>query len=66
MNGFGLYILILLALLAAATAALSRDSNSTQLTYSQVVDYLENGQITEFAVDDNVLRAKLKDGTEIA
>ena len=66
MKGFGLYILILLALLAAATAALSRDSNSTQLTYSQVVDYLENGQITEFAVDDNVLRAKLKDGTEIA
>ena len=64
MKGFGLYLLILLVLLAAATAALSQDTKSTQLAYSDVVDYFENGEITQFSVDDNVLHARLKDGTQ--
>ena len=65
MKGFGLYLLILLVLLAAATAALSQDTKSTQLAYSDVVDYFENGEITQFSVDDNVLHARLKDGTQV-
>ena len=64
MKGFGLYLLILLVLLAAATAALSQDTKSIQLAYSDVVDYFENGEITKFSVDDNVLHAQLKDGTQ--
>ncbi len=62
MKGFGLYLLILLVLLAAATAALSQDQKTPALTYSDVVEYFEDGEVTKFSVDDNVLHAELKSG----
>lgn len=62
MKGFGLYLLILLVLLAAATAALIQDQKTPALTYSDVVEYFEDGEVTKFSVDDNVLHAELKSG----
>ena len=62
MKGFGLYLLILLVLLAAATAALSQDQKTPALTYSDVVEYFEDGEVAKFSVDDNVLHAELKSG----
>ena len=60
MKGFGLYVLILLVLLAAATAALSREQKTTQVVYSDVLDYFNNEEVTEFSIDDNVLHATLQ------
>ena len=65
MKGFGLYVLILLVLLAAATAALSREQKTTQVVYSDVLDYFNNEEVTEFSIDDNVLHATLKNGQKI-
>jgi cell division protease FtsH len=62
MKGFGLYLLILLVLLAAATAALSQNSKTRQVIYSDVLTYFHNGEVMEFSVDDNVLHAKLRSG----
>ncbi|MDR3766029.1 MAG: ATP-dependent zinc metalloprotease FtsH [Butyricicoccus sp.] len=65
MKGFGLYVLILLVLLAAATAALSREQKTTQVVYSDVLNYFNNEEVTEFSIDDNVLHATLKNGRQI-
>ncbi|MGN1031533.1 MAG: ATP-dependent zinc metalloprotease FtsH [Butyricicoccaceae bacterium] len=63
-QGFGFYILILL-ILAATVVILMQSNPAKELTYSEVIDYFTNEQVTEFVTKDGVLNAKLKDGTTI-
>ena len=65
MKGFGLYILILLVLLAAATAALSQNQETEQVVYSDILDYFNNEEVSKFSIDDNVLSATLRSGEQI-
>ncbi len=63
-QGYGFYALIVLILVA--TVAILMQSNPTEkLAYSDVIDYFKNEQVTEFVTKDNVLTAKLKDGSTI-
>ena len=65
MKGFGIYLIILMLLLAVATAALTREQSAAKPKYSDVLDYFNNKQVAEFQIDDNVLKATLTDGSKI-
>lgn len=65
MKGFGIYLLVLMMFLAIATAALTRQQDAERLKYSDILDYFNDRQVAEFQIDDNVLKARLKDGTKI-
>ena len=65
MKGFGIYLIILMLLLAVATAALTREQDAAKPKYSDVLDYFNNKQVAEFQIDDNVLKATLTDGSKI-
>lgn len=66
MKGFGLYLLILLVLLAAVSVVLTQSQQTTApVTYGQVYDYFMDEQVNTYVIDDNVLTMKLKDGSVV-
>lgn len=59
MRGFGLYLIILLVLLAAASFVLGQNQQPDEVQYSDVLTYFYNEQVSEFIIDDNVLTARV-------
>ncbi len=62
LKGAGFYIGLLLVLVVVLTL-LSGRQTQTQVTYSDLIRYFENGQVQEFVVEDNVVSYALKDKT---
>ncbi|MGE4549563.1 MAG: ATP-dependent zinc metalloprotease FtsH [Intestinibacillus sp.] len=66
MKGFGLYLLILLVLLAAVSVVLTQSQQATTpVTYGQVYDYFDKKQVDSYVVNDNLLTMQMKDGSVV-
>ena len=52
MKGFGLYLIIILLLLAAVSYMLSMGAKSQEINYSDVVSLFEQEQVSEFEYND--------------
>ena len=63
MKGFGLYLLILVFLLAGVSYVLSQTSRTEPITYSDVFEYFVEGKIDRYTLDldDSVLAMLLRD-----
>lgn len=64
MKGFGLYLLILLVLLAAVSVVLTQSQQAaTPVTYGQVFDDFTQEKVDSYVVNDNLLTMQMKDGS---
>ena len=61
MKGFGLYLIIILLLLAAVSYMLSMGAKSQEINYSDVVSLFEQEQVSEFEYNDGTLTMRLQD-----
>lgn len=62
MKGFGLYLIILVCLLAGVSYVLTQTSQSDPLIYSDVYQYFEQGKVDAYTVgSDGVLTMHLRD-----
>ena len=52
-KGMGAYLAVLLLLMLLAVFIFTPTNNGNTLTYSQVLQYFENGQVSEFVIDCN-------------
>ena len=59
----GFYLIILLAFFAVAYF-FNTTGTSDKLKYSDVIKLFENGEVSEFKIDDTTLTYQLKDGTK--
>ncbi len=60
MKGFGLYLIILVFLLAGVSYVISQTQQSEPITYSDVFNYFIAGDVDEYQVDDSVLTMHLR------
>ena len=64
-KGMGAYLAVLLLLMLLAVFIFTPTNNGNTLTYSQVLQYFENGQVSEFVIDCNQGDLTMKvDGVE--
>ncbi len=66
MRGFGLYLIILVFLLAGVSYVVSQSQQAPELTYSDVYQLFRNGQVEVCSVESNVMYMKLIDGTTVS
>ncbi|MDO4270026.1 MAG: ATP-dependent zinc metalloprotease FtsH [Eubacteriales bacterium] len=64
MKGFGLYLIILVFLLAGVSYVVSQSQQAPALEYSDVYNHFKAGDVTEYSVESDTLYMKLKDGTQ--
>lgn len=62
MKGMGFYFLILIVLLLIATYALNQLQTETTVSFSQVYQYVEQGEASDILIKDGTLTMTLKDG----
>ena len=61
MKGFGLYLLILVFLLAGVSYVVSQTSRTEPITYLDVYKYFQEEKVDQFKVDGGTLTMHLKD-----
>ena len=61
MKGFGLYLIILVFLLAGVSYVISQTQQTEPITYSDVFTYFTEGKVDEYKIDDSVLTMHLRD-----
>ena len=61
MKGFGLYLIILVFLLAGVSYVVSQTQQTEQITYSDVFNYFNEGKVDEFTLEGGTLTMHLKD-----
>ncbi len=66
MRGFGLYLIILVFLLAGVSYVVSQSQQSPELTYSDVYQLFKDGEVKICSVESNVMYMKLKDGSSVS
>ncbi len=64
LRGIGIYLVILLILLAVVTLV-TKQQNLTSVKYSDIVKYFDTEQVESFLIDGNSLSLELKDKTVI-
>lgn len=65
MKGFGLYLIILVFLLAGVSYVISQTQQSEPVTYYDVYTYFTKGEVEEYKVDDSVITMRLKDNNRV-
>ena len=65
MKGFGLYLIILVLLLAGVSYVVSQTQRTESITYSDVYTYFTEGKVDQYKVDDSVLTMHLRDENRI-
>ena len=60
MKGFGLYLLILICLLAGVSYVVSQTQQTDSLSYDQVYNYFIDGDVDQYNVDGTTLTMHLK------
>lgn len=64
MKGFGLYLIILVLLLAGVSFVLSQTNTAPELQYSDVYQLFLDKKVAECSVESNVMNMTLTDGTK--
>ena len=62
MKGFGLYLIILVCLLAGVSYVVSQTQQTETLSYNQIYNYFMDGDVDQYDVDDTTLTMHLKKG----
>ncbi|MDY3618834.1 ATP-dependent zinc metalloprotease FtsH [Agathobaculum sp.] len=62
MKGFGLYMVILVFVLAGLSFVLSQSQKTDATTFDDVYRYFDSREVEEFKTENNVITLKLKDG----
>lgn len=65
MKGFGLYLIILVFLLAGVSYVISQTQQTEPITYMDVFNYFSEGDVDEYKVDDTVLTMHLRDENRV-
>lgn len=65
MKGFGLYLIILVFLLAGVSYVISQTQQTEPITYSDVFTYFTEGKVDQYKVDDTVLTMHLRDENRV-
>ena len=65
MKGFGLYLIILVLLLAGVSYVVSQTQRTEQITYSDVFEYFTEGKVDQYTIDDSVLTMHLRDENRV-
>ena len=65
MKGFGLYLIILVFLLAGVSYVISQTQQTEPVTYSDVFAYFSEGKVDEYKVDDSMLTMHLRDENRV-
>ena len=60
MKGFGLYLIILVFLLAGVSYVVSQTQQTETLSYNQIYNYFMDGDVDQYDVDDTTLTMHLK------
>ena len=60
MKGFGLYLIILVCLLAGVSYVVSQTQQTETLSYNQIYNYFMDGDVDQYDVDDTTLTMQLK------
>ena len=55
MKGFGLYLIILVCLLAGVSYVVSQTQQTETLSYNQIYNYFMDGDVDQYDVDDTTL-----------
>ena len=61
MKGFGLYLIILVFLLAGVSYVISQTQQTEPVTYFDVFTYFTEGKVDQYKVDDTVLTMHLRE-----
>ena len=56
MKGFGLYLIILVCLLAGVSYVVSQTQQTETLSYNQIYNYFMDGDVDQYDVDDTTSR----------
>ena len=65
MKGFGLYLIILVFLLAGVSYVISQTQQTEPVTYYDVFTYFTEGKVDQYKVDDSVLTMHLRDENRV-
>ena len=65
MKGFGLYLIILVFLLAGVSYVVSQTQQTEQISYSDVFDYFSEGKVDEFTLEGGTLTMHLSDDNRV-
>ena len=65
MKGFGLYLIILVFLLAGVSYVVSQTQQTEQITYSDVFDYFNEGEVDQFTLEGGALTMHLRDSGRV-
>ncbi len=65
MKGFGLYLIILVFLLAGVSYVISQTQQTEPITYYDVFTYFTEGKVDQYKVDDSVLTMHLRDENRV-
>ena len=65
MKGFGLYLIILVFLLAGVSYVVSQTQQTEQITYSDVFDYFNEGEVDQFTLEGGTLTMHLRDNGRV-
>ncbi len=65
MKGFGLYLIILVFLLAGVSYVVSQTQQTEQITYSDVFDYFNEGEVDQFTLEGGTLTMHLRDSGRV-
>lgn len=60
MKGFGLYLLILVCLLAGVSYVVSQTQKTESISYSDVYSYFEQGDVDRYTLEGGTLTMHLK------
>ena len=65
MKGFGLYLIILVCLLAGVSYVVSQTQQVDSTTYDEVYNYIENGDVDQITVDTGTVSIHLKAANKV-
>nr|WP_297175552.1 ATP-dependent zinc metalloprotease FtsH [uncultured Agathobaculum sp.] len=65
MKGFGLYLIILVLLLAGVSYVVSQTQQTEQITYSDVYGYFSRGEVSQYTLEGGTLTMRLHDSGRI-
>lgn len=65
MKGFGLYLIILVLLLAGVSYVVSQSQQAEPVSYSDVYTYFSDGQVSEYQLEGGTLTMRLKENNRV-
>ncbi|HIV97581.1 MAG TPA: ATP-dependent metallopeptidase FtsH/Yme1/Tma family protein, partial [Candidatus Agathobaculum stercoravium] len=65
MKGFGLYLIILVFLLAGVSYVVSQTQQTESITYLDVYHYFKDGNVEEYTMDGGTLTMRLRDNGRV-